>query len=250
MNLYAVKALMARIYLDKGDLTNARIKAQEVISSNCFALQERSEVVQATADEKDLLFSDEHIFSLRNENIADWAEIRLVSVQDTSASGNIYLPFSINYVNTYDVSSLDVRWMEWFSVFTEASITRMVKYYASAGNQNNFFPKVPLIRLSEMYMLLSESYLEEDINQAKAYADTLRIARIGEEGILTNYSENAFIQEMRREFPGEGQMFFMYKRRNHDIVQDAASGGNVTASEHIFVLPIPDAEIENGNVEQ
>ena len=126
----------------------------------------------------------------------------------------------------------------------------MIKYYASAGNQNNYFPKVPLIRLSEMYMLLSESYLEEDINQAKAYADTLRIARIGEEGILTNYSENAFIQEMRREFPGEGQMFFMYKRRNHDIVQDAASGGNVTASEHIFVLPIPDAEIENGNVEQ
>lgn len=250
MNLYAVKALMARIYLDKGDLTNARIKAQEVISSNCFALQERSEVVQATADEKDLLFSDEHIFSLRNENIADWAETRLVSVQDTSASGNIYLPFSINYMNTYDVSSLDVRWMEWFSVFTEASITRMIKYYASAGNQNNYFPKVPLIRLSEMYMLLSESYLEEDINQAKAYADTLRIARIGEEGILTNYSENAFIQEMRREFPGEGQMFFMYKRRNHDIVQDAASGGNVTASEHIFVLPIPDAEIENGNVEQ
>lgn len=250
MNLYAVKALMARIYLDKGDLTNARIKAQEVISSNCFALQERSEVVQATADEKDLLFSDEHIFSLRNENIADWAETRLVSVQDTSTSGNIYLPFSINYVNTYDISSLDVRWMEWFSVFTEASITRMIKYYASAGNQNNYFPKVPLIRLSEMYMLLSESYLEEDINQAKAYADTLRIARIGEEGILTNYSENAFIQEMRREFPGEGQMFFMYKRRNHDIVQDAASGGNVTASEHIFVLPIPDAEIENGNVEQ
>ena len=39
MNLYAVKALMARIYLDKGDFTNARIKAQEVIDSDCFALQ-------------------------------------------------------------------------------------------------------------------------------------------------------------------------------------------------------------------
>ena len=138
--------------------------------------------------------------------------------------------------------------MEWFA--PDESITRMLKYYVSKNNKNNYFPKVPLIRLSEMYMILSESYLEEDLNQAKAYADTLRIARIGETGVLPNYSEDMFIQEMRREFPGEGQMFFMYKRRNHDIVQDAASGGTVPASNNIFTLLIPDAEIEIGNVEQ
>lgn len=248
MNLYAVKALMARIYLDKGDFTNARIKAQEVIDSDCFALQNREEVVQAVADEKDMLFSDEHIFSLRNEKISEWADARYVTVQDTAASGNVYLPFPSTYGTTYDVSSLDVRWMEWFA--PDESITRMLKYYVSKNNKNNYFPKVPLIRLSEMYMILSESYLEEDLNQAKAYADTLRIARIGETGVLPNYSEDMFIQEMRREFPGEGQMFFMYKRWNHDIVQDAASGGTVPASNNIFTLLIPDAEIENGNVEQ
>ena len=239
---------MARIYLDKGDFTNARIKAQEVIDSDCFALQNREEVVQAVADEKDMLFSDEHIFSLRNEKISEWADARYVTVQDTAASGNVYLPFPSTYGTTYDVSSLDVRWMEWFA--PDESITRMLKYYVSKNNKNNYFPKVPLIRLSEMYMILSESYLEEDLNQAKAYADTLRIARIGETGVLPNYSEDMFIQEMRREFPGEGQMFFMYKRRNHDIVQDAASGGTVPASNNIFTLLIPDAEIENGNVEQ
>ena len=113
-------------------------------------------------------------------------------------------------------------------------------------------PNVALTRaiLSRCIVYEFKKLTKEDLNQAKAYADTLRIARIGETGVLPNYSEDMFIQEMRREFPGEGQMFFMYKRRNHDIVQDAASGGTVPASNNIFTLLIPDAEIENGNVEQ
>ena len=41
----------------------------------------------------------------------------------------------------------------------------------------------------------------------------------------------------------------MYKRRNHDILRDGAAA-SIPASEKIFMLLIPDAEIENGNVQQ
>lgn len=125
----------------------------------------------------------------------------------------------------------------------------MIKFYADEDNAENYFPKVPLIRLSEMYMILSESYLEEDLDKARSYADTLRVSRIGEEGWLYAYSEEEFIREMRREFPGEGQLFFMYKRRNHDILRGDGMSG-IPASNNAFVLLIPDSEIANGNVEQ
>ena len=96
-------------------------------------------------------------------------------------------------------------------------------------------------------MICSESWLDSDIDKAKKYADMLRVSRIGEEGTLATYSEDEFIKEMRREFPGEGQLFFMYKRRNHDILRDA-NAGSIPASNNAFVLLIPDSEVANGNV--
>lgn len=246
MNLYAVKALMARIYLDTKDYANARIKAQEVIGSGCFALLTRSELTTESKSElKDMLFSDEHIFSLRNKNIPSNAEAMCIT--NNSETQDVTLPLTVTYINNYDISSKDIRWMEWFK--EESLSTRMIKYYKHKENAKNYFPKVPLIRLSELYMIMSESYLEEDINKAKAYADTLRISRIGAEGKLAVYSENEFIAEMRREFPGEGQLFFMYKRRNRDILRDGATS-SLPASEKNFMMLIPDSEIENGNVKQ
>ena len=250
MNLYAVKALMARIYLAKGDYPNARIKAQEVINSNCFSLLNREDLIQQTDPRmKDMLFSDEHIFTLRNRDIQTYAR-GLFDTRNES-TGDCTLPFSINYASNYDLPYVDIRWMEWFREYygqSNASV-HMIKFYADEDNAENYFPKVPLIRLSEMYMILSESYLEEDLDKARSYADTLRVSRIGEEGWLYAYSEEEFIREMRREFPGEGQLFFMYKRRNHDILRGDGMSG-ISASNNAFVLLIPDSEIANGNVEQ
>ena len=246
MNLYAVKALMARVYLDMNDYVNARIKANEVIQSGCFSLLKREELTtQADPNLKDMLFSDEHIFSLRNKDIPTSAQSVCITVNDQTQ--NVTLPLTGTYINNYDIPSKDIRWMEWFS--DGGLSTRLVKYYKSKDNSTNYFPKIPLIRLSELYLMLSESYLEEDLQKAKDYADSVRVSRIGDEGKLTTFSENDFIKEMRREFPGEGQLFFMYKRRNHDILRDGAAA-SIPASEKIFMLLIPDAEIENGNVQQ
>ena len=247
MNLYAVKALMSRIYLDMKDYTNARIKAREVIESGCFSLVNRTELITESKPElKDMLFSDEHIFTLRNKNIPE--DALNVCLTNNTETSDVTLPLTITYIGNYDASSTDIRWMEWFK--EEDSGVQFLKYYKSKDNAKNYFPKVPLIRLSELYMIMAESYLEEDINKAKDYVDTLRVSRIGETGKLSTFSEDAFIAEIRREFPGEGQLFFMYKRRNHAILRDGSLAGSIPASEKNFVMLIPDAEIENGNVKQ
>lgn len=246
MNIYAVKALMARIYLDTKDYPQAREKAREVMTSGCFALINRTKLTTETqTNNKDVLFSDEHIFSLRNKNIPEDAQVNCL--QNNSSTQDVTLPLTVNYKDNYDIPSLDIRWMEWFTPGDLS--THLRKYYRDKDNAKTFFPKVPLIRLSELYLIMSESYLEEDMEQAKAYADTLRIARIGKAGKLATYSEDDFIAEMRREFPGEGQLFFMYKRRNHDILRDGGAE-RIPASEKAFMLLIPDSEIENGSVKQ
>ena len=57
------------------------------------------------------------------------------------------------------------------------------------------------------------------------------------EGILLEY---------RKEFYGEGQMFYTYKRMNNPIMRGPGESP-VAASDEVFVLPLPDSEIENGH---
>ena len=50
------------------------------------------------------------------------------------------------------------------------------------------------------------------------------------------------INDMRREWLGEGQTYFIYKRLNQNIPE--ANGNFFTASEDVFVVPLPDIETD------
>ena len=51
-------------------------------------------------------------------------------------------------------------------------------------------------------------------------------------------------EEMQREFVGEGQLWYAYKRNNRAI---QGSDGETEPSDDIFVFPFPDTEIEDGH---
>jgi hypothetical protein len=53
------------------------------------------------------------------------------------------------------------------------------------------------------------------------------------------------VKEARKEFYGEGQIFYMYKRLNRNIL--GLSGSIIPVSNNRFVLPLPNDEIEFGN---
>ena len=50
---------------------------------------------------------------------------------------------------------------------------------------------------------------------------------------------------MRREYPGEGQMWYVYKRNFLDI--PGGLTGTISATEEMFTFPLPDNEIEYGH---
>ncbi len=238
-NLYGVKALLARVGLMRGDKANAIKYAKEVVESGKFRLLDFAST-DKSEKEIDILFSDEHIFSLRNKNLSDYTIYLHYPEITATSSRSAYLPF-VNVPTLYEGNNDDVRYIKWFSVvngyFTKFNVDNKLK----------FFPKMPMIKLSEMYLILAESYLGADDVKAQFYINTLRNHRIRNNTNWGYLTQDYIIQEARREFVGEGQLWYMYKRLNVGVPTSSGVVGVVPPSDKIFVFPIPLKEIETGN---
>jgi hypothetical protein len=106
----------------------------------------------------------------------------------------------------------------------------------------------PAIRLSEIYYIAAECTFDSDPEKAWGYFNTVRLNR-GIGATITNEPSkdvflNELVKESRKEFYAEGQIFYMYKRLNRAIV--GQSGIIYSPADNIFVLPLPDDEIQFG----
>jgi len=106
---------------------------------------------------------------------------------------------------------------------------------------NAQFFEMQMINLPEVYLILAESYVDRDIHKALRYLDTLRIHRglpklIEKTGINAFTLQDYIMDEVRREYIGEGYLFTYYKRLFHPIYRN---GYSIEASEGVFVFPLP-----------
>ncbi len=235
VNLYGVKAMLARAYQARGENALAIEKAKEVIGSGKFRLLQLSSVDQSET-QVDLTFSDEHIFALRNRALRENAEIIFKEVSGKGTALQMYDGY-----NLYQGNRDDLRFSKWFDDFD------FIKYLPDS---NNIYPqKMPLIKLSEMYLLIAECCYNTAPDQAREHVNLLRRSRLrgNAEGQMDwmYMAKKDIFDEMRREYIGEGQMWYVYKRNNLDL--PGGLTGTIEASEDIFVFPFPDAEIEDGH---
>ncbi len=246
MNLYAVKALKARLHLMRGEYTKAIAAAREVVESDKFRLLDFSSV-DAVEASLDILFSDEHIFSLRNKKITEYSEELHHSKDNGTTFQNAPLVFS-NPGNVYDLNNDDQRNVKWFTTSddetSESPRGQFRKY--TVENTEAFYRKVPVIKLSEMYLILAECYFSTDPHKALEYLNMLRDHRIRNNVPWTYIARDFIVNEMKREFLGEGQLWFAYKRLNMPIPTETLEG-EIAPSNAIFVFPMPKKEIENGH---
>lgn len=238
INLYGVKALLARVALMRGDKASAVKYAKEVIDSERFKLLDFASIDKSD-QEIDMLFSDEHIFSLRNKKLSDYSTYLHYPEIIGTSTRFAYLPF-VNVSTMYESNNDDIRYIKWFSI-----TGNFVKY--TVANKAKFFPKMPMIKLSEMYLILAECYLEKDDASAQSYINTLRDHRIRNNSHWSYLTMDYIIQEIKREFIGEGQLWYAYKRLNLGIQTSSGTVGLVPPSDKIFVFPMPLKEIETGN---
>ena len=96
-----------------------------------------------------------------------------------------------------------------------------------------------MLRLSEMHYIRAEYYASiKDFSNAIKEMDIVRDGRNCTKGRLEIDNETSFrkelIKEAQREFIGEGQVFFYFKKFNQRIYS--------SMKESDFTLPLPDSE--------
>ena len=245
MNYWAVKALEARMYRYIGDDANAYAAAKEIINATLDG-----EPVMAMSGSTDFaagykLCPNECLFYLSKYNVMDYSQEYLVGGSSTSFSTYNDLGITQSmYADLYnDVNRNSYnRYANWWRNVTGNSGESMyvsMKYYWDADNVTNamlYYQLIPMLRMSEIYLIAMES--TTDLTEANNLYQTYMLAH--DVPNLEGFSSKADLQtfllnEYRREFYLEGQMFYTYKRLNSKSMLWRSTP--VTESEYIVPLP-------------
>lgn len=256
MNYYAVVATLARLYQLQDNADQAYECAMEVINAKTvkgdkiFPLLLRNDII---GDRPDIMFSKETVFALYDRNIerkygAFWR------FKDDAVQGLTTLGAAIDdkmkeaiYVTPANSSGADHRLNRWFGVFYNFGVFVKHKPLKETWNSNAFDPIISLIRISEMYYIAAEAKIGKNNELALSLLNEVRVTReLQKIGSVPSDGElrDELFNECRKEYIGEGQLFYYYKRLFKDMKTISST---IPASVTRFVLPIPKEEAEFGN---
>lgn len=237
LNYYAVKALKARVFLYRGDKVNALKFAKEVIAvSNVFPWTTTANALSEKQN-PDRVFTTEMMFGITNTQLY----ARYLALFDPGVSdANILAPITARLNTVYESNENDYRFnLNWQIPTTGVKAYKTFYKYADIIDKTNTFRfTIPLVKISEVYFIAAES--EPVAADGIAYLNTLRANR-GLTALATTVNVNTELQkEYQKEFFGEGQLFYYYKRRNITSVPNgSAASGNITIN---FAVPMPLSE--------
>ena len=230
MNYYAIVATLARVYYWEGEYEQAYKEAKEVVEAtypygskpeSCFNFVEYSSLGTNLKDYNSI------IMCFFNKTLQEDYILYI-----TRGNQTLFILDSDNIFA--DNKEQDRRFLLQTGSYNSNAYS--LKYDIKLGQDGS--DMVPGIRLSEMYYIMGEYFARKgEYSQAGKMLDEVRYAR----GILTTNMENSIgslegfhtelLKDMRKEFVGEGQMFFQYKRMDKKPVDNA-----------IFVFDKPDNE--------
>lgn len=258
-NYYAVLLLKARVLLYAtipGDaaaaaraLTAARKITEDPVVNGYFPAVDPSRLL-ANNTTPDRMFSTECLFGLYNKNRG---LIFQNSFSGENAGENLLQPrdgFVDGYLFSGETAS-DYRYLSQWATSTAVGIPgkMFLKYKQIDDPDSKYFYGTfcSLIKISEAWYIAAEA--ETDLGRAYGYLNTARQRRgvpalgVGTSTQLLSKIRNEYL----REFIGEGQIFFMYKRM-YVSVASSENGYNTSgyaANEARYVLPLPESEIGN-----
>jgi len=232
LNYYAVKALMARALLWGGNTTAARDAAQAVLTQGekWFPWTATASITNGTAPDR--VYSTEMLFGSYNQNMYN---TYLSTFSSTLQSNQVMAVNSTGLDKTFEANKNDYRYAYWFTNSVNGFISfDKLKDIPDPAKSWRFVQ--PLVRKTEMYYILAET----DPAQAHTLLDTVRYHR-GLPILAATANIPAEIKkEYQKEFWGEGQIFFYYKRTATPTVISGSNGlSNITP---VYVVPLPLSE--------
>lgn len=232
MNYYAVCALKARVYLWIGNKSEALKYAQKVIEAKDSNGTEIFRLGNSTdCANGDLILSSEHIFNLNVYNLSDFK----------ISAANTFYTNSNTLRNFWSAGTTDIRrgkmWKEVYDDYWWTYYYYLTKYTQSTNMPVLAKNSIPLFRLAEMYLICMECGALQNANDLY---EKICIARDITPITFENTEEllETLILEYNREFYGEGQAFYAYKRLGRTKIFGTSTAG----SPQIYILPLPKAE--------
>lgn len=236
VNYFAVKGLQARVYLYRGDKVSALAAAKEVINnSSKFPWITPGQILSDKANPNRVM-TTEVLFGLLSLDLYD--NYRAYFAPDL-VDRTILAPLDARLKTTFENNENDYRynpnWM--FTGIGGKSYKTFFKYADIANVKLDYRFVISLLRLSEVY------YIAAEAEQNVAYLNTVRNNR-GLLDLPANANLNTELQkEYQKEFFGEGQLWFYYKRRNvTSIPNPLSASGNITMNASKYVVPLPLSE--------
>ncbi|MDR6783983.1 hypothetical protein ABIE26_002628 [Pedobacter africanus] len=237
LNYYAVKGVQARVYLYRGDRVSALAAAKEVIDNSAkFPWITPGQILSEKVN-PNRVFSSEILFGLQTLDLYDvYRDYFAPDLEDKK----ILAPLDARLKTTFENNENDYRynpnWM--LTGIGGKSYRTLFKYADISDKTRDYRFTISLIRLSEMYYIAAES------EQNVSYLNTVRNNR----GLLnlagTANLTTELLKEYQKEFFGEGQLWYYYKRLNSTTIPNPLSAsGNVTMNATKYVVPLPLSEL-------
>ncbi len=244
LNYYATAALLARVYLYQKDYENAGAYAAEVIQSERFEWMEPADVL----GNRDFVFYREMVMGLYHTKVGEIARSYFEDNMDNDLSQLVCADRSADW---YDGD--DIRFKYWFETVSTSSGDKrfMMKYNRPKEEKDEAMyqdPVVALIKLPELYLILAECKAQTNLSEGIAVLNEMKTER--RTALLDEAADEvAFLQavarEYEREFYGEGQLFYFYKRMNYPSIV-GADGSNISMTDKQYTLPLPADELQFG----
>ena len=241
MNYYSVKGLMARAYLWGGNISAAHDSAQQVLVQGEKWFPWQKDSIVRTTLAPDRIFSTEILFGVYNANMyTDYLAFFSPALTDQSILtaqgvrlGNIFENLTSDYRYTTPNSTCwQINGKSYNTFFKYADVSDPTKPWRYIQ---------PLLRKSELYYIVAETDPSSTVSLAAL--DSVRYHRG-----LGALSPTAVIpteiqKEYQKEFWGEGQVFFYYKRNNKTSAPSGTSGtANISMNAAKYVVPLPLSE--------
>lgn len=230
---YAAAAMLSRVYLQKGDYTNAATEATAVINSGKYTL---------TANYVDAF--PPKGFSAGGNTTEDVFAIQVTTQTGFNGFNEFY--DSGDYAGRGDAAITD----SWVNTY-ESGDQRLNTYFVSGGSNfigkfSNPYGNVSIIRLAEMYLTRAEANLRlggAPIGGVSPTDDLTTIrTRVGLAPVIATLP--IILNERAHELAFEG--FFL-----HDAKRTQTNVGTIPWNDNKLVFPIPQREIDaNPNLVQ
>lgn len=244
-NYYAVKGLQARVHLWNGDNLEAYSAAKAVIDAvdrNGNKIYRLGTGADFSGTAPNFVLTPEHIVGLYDFQMYK-------KYADIFANGSVRKGPSAVLITTqlYGNTGVDHRESSLWEVVTQnngaqMNIIRKYKVVESPINLNVDYKQIPLIRLSEMYLIAAEA---ATLSEGQTYwNDFLASRNLTSTALDADVEQKRLmiVREYRKEFYAEGQGFYAYKRINAPKTAIVFVPGAATVN---YVVPLPLLETVN-----